>query len=208
MLSGDQCSGVSELAEGHTYIRGRCKQLGNLYSPNREDGRCFSNSDYEFLLPTDEFGSPVDVIEKQPEDICRRVSMSMLSIEFRTLLWNATSNCFSIYLFRIFACAAPGEAHNEIVIQTPTIENATSLTAGTTNDRRPSRDIGVQAFSLEIEEEKTKTTTSQTEHQSQQHPHHQQQPQQQPQQHQCHHQNYPPSLKTAEASRKEYRKCN
>lgn len=78
MLSGDQCNGVSELAEGHTYIRGRCKQLGNLYSPNRDDGRCFSNSDYEFLLPTDEFGSPVDVIEKQPEDICRRVSMSML----------------------------------------------------------------------------------------------------------------------------------
>lgn len=77
MLSGDQGNGyVSELAEGHTYIRGRCKQLGNLYSPSRDDVRCFSNSDYEFLLRTDEFGSPVDAIEKQSEDICRRVSMS------------------------------------------------------------------------------------------------------------------------------------
>ena len=77
MLSGDQGNGyVSELAEGHTYIRGRCKQLGNLYSPSRDDGRCFSNSDYEILLRTDEFGSPVDAIEKQSEDICRRVSMS------------------------------------------------------------------------------------------------------------------------------------
>lgn len=75
MLSGDQCNGVSELAEGHTYIRGRCKQLGSLYSPNRDDGRCFSNSDYEFLLHTDEFGSPVDAVEKQSENICRRVSM-------------------------------------------------------------------------------------------------------------------------------------
>lgn len=80
MLSGDQCNGgVSELAEGHTYIRGRCKQLGNLYSPTRDDGRCFSNSEYEFLWHKDEFGSPVDAIEKQSEDICRRVSMSEYS---------------------------------------------------------------------------------------------------------------------------------
>lgn len=79
MLPGDQCNGVSELAEGHLYIRGRCKQLGNLYSPNRDDGRYFSTSDYEFLLHTDEFGSPVDAIEKQSEDICRRVSMSKYS---------------------------------------------------------------------------------------------------------------------------------
>lgn len=82
MLSGDQCNGLSELAEGHSYIRGRCKQLGNLYSPNRDDGRSISCSDYECLLPKDEFASPVDVIEKQSEDICRRVSMSILFCEF------------------------------------------------------------------------------------------------------------------------------
>lgn len=76
MLSADQCNKVSELAEGHTYIRGRCKQLGNLYSPNRDDGRCFSGSDFEFLVHKDDFGSPVDVIEQQSEDICGRVSMS------------------------------------------------------------------------------------------------------------------------------------
>lgn len=105
-----------------------------------------------------------------------------------------------MYRFIFFVSAAPGETHNENVIQTPSNENSTLLTACNTNDRRPSRDIGVQAFSLEIEEEKTKASASQKEHQSQQ--------QQQQQQHQCHHQNHPPSLKTAEASRKDFRKCN
>lgn len=76
MLSGDQCNGVSELAEGHTYIRGRCKQLGNLYSPNRDESRCFVTSDLEFLVHKDDFGSPVDAVEQQTENICRRVSMS------------------------------------------------------------------------------------------------------------------------------------
>lgn len=75
MLSADQCNGVSELAEGHTYIRGRCKQFGNLYSPNREDGRCIT-SELELLVHKDDFGSPVDIIETQNEDICGRVSMS------------------------------------------------------------------------------------------------------------------------------------
>lgn len=76
MLSADQCNGVSELAEGHTYIRGRCKQFGNLYSPNRDDGRCISTLDFELLVHKDDFGSPVDIIESQSEDICGRVSMS------------------------------------------------------------------------------------------------------------------------------------
>ncbi|XP_031631573.1 uncharacterized protein LOC116345922 isoform X2 [Contarinia nasturtii] len=137
MLSGDQCNGVSELAEGHSYIRGRCKQLGNLYSPSRDDGRCFYNSDYEFLLHKDEFGSPVDVIEKQSEDICRRVSMT------------------------------PGDVSNNHDIQTPTNERPRTLASvGTcTSDRRASRDIAVQAFSLEIEEEKKKLYDSQIEKQ-------------------------------------------
>lgn len=78
MLSGDNCSSVSELAEGYTYIRGRCKQLGNLYNPNRNDGRCGSSSEYEFIVCADEITSPVDGFEKQPEDICRRLSMSKL----------------------------------------------------------------------------------------------------------------------------------
>ncbi|XP_055322618.1 uncharacterized protein LOC129578306 isoform X2 [Sitodiplosis mosellana] len=131
MLSGDQGNGyVSELAEGHTYIRGRCKQLGNLYSPSRDDGRYFSNSDYEFLLHTDEFGSPVDAIEKQSEDLCRRVSMT------------------------------PGDVSTDHACKTPTNETSTPLPSASTDssasDRRSSRDIGIQAFSIEIEEEKKK----------------------------------------------------
>lgn len=76
MLSGDNCSSVSELAEGYTYIRGRCKQLGNLYNPNRNDGRCGSGSEYEFIVCADEITSPIDAYEKQSEDICRRLSIS------------------------------------------------------------------------------------------------------------------------------------
>lgn len=78
MLSGDKYNGVSELAEGYTYIRGRCKQLGNLYSPNRDDGRCISGADYEIIVAQDDFVSHVDGIEKRSEDICRRISMSKI----------------------------------------------------------------------------------------------------------------------------------
>lgn len=76
MLSGDQCNGVSELAEGYTYIRGRCKQFGNLYYTNREDGRNFSASDYEIIICKDEIGQCIDGLEQRSEDICRRKSMS------------------------------------------------------------------------------------------------------------------------------------
>lgn len=63
-----------------------------------------------------------------------------------------------------FFSSAPGDVSNDQVIETPTNENPTSLIPSA-SDRRSSRDIGVQAFSLEIEEEKKKTWASQTEQQ-------------------------------------------
>lgn len=76
MLPGDQCSGVSELAEGYTYMRGRCKQLGGLQIGDREELECFTASEYETLILKD--GLHVhrsESFDQRSEDICRRISI-------------------------------------------------------------------------------------------------------------------------------------
>lgn len=76
MLSGENCNAVSELAEGYTYIRGRCKQLGFVNNPQRNDGRYRSGTEYEIITCIDEVDSSIDGFENHSQDICRRVSMS------------------------------------------------------------------------------------------------------------------------------------
>lgn len=73
---------------------------------------------------------------------------------------------------------APGEVSNDHIIETPTNELPTPLS--NSSDRRSSRDIGVQAFSLEIEEEKKKLIDDKNEH---------------------------PTAKTSEIKRRDYHKC-
>lgn len=153
MLSGDNCSSVSELAEGYTFIRGRCKQLGNLYNnPNRNDGRCGSGSEYEFIVCADEITSPVDGFEKPSEDICRRLSMSKYCY-----LNNFTFSWFSLVFDAIAGAGETVQTHVESADDTIADTSYTS----TPVERRVSRDIGVQAFSLDFEQEKP-TKTPQT----------------------------------------------
>lgn len=113
------------------------------------------------------------------------------------ILWGA----FKIYIYELILCelkkknnkkifTAPGDINNE----TPTNERSTFLASATTStsDRRSSRDIGVQAFSLEIEEEKKTLTDDQNEKPPSK-------PQLQQQQ--------PPQAKISDTKRKELRKC-
>lgn len=81
--------------------------------------------------------------------------------------------------FFLYCFQAPGDSTQDQVTQTSTDEIPTPLASA--SDRRSSRDIGVQAFSLEIEEEKKKTWASQTEPQ--------------------------PPAKDTETKLKEFRKC-
>lgn len=180
MLSGDNCSGVSELAEGYTYIRGRCKQLGNLYSPNRNDG-----TEYEFTVCTEEITSPIDAFEKHPEDICRRLSMSEYTsdseltfrnelrrwwsfryvrslIEIIDLCFSFVSGSHSFPLFSVLIAGA-GEATKKSHNKSTDTHNDNDILSpsSSTAERRLSRDIGTQAFSLDFEEEKS-TRTAQT----------------------------------------------
>lgn len=76
MLPGDQCSGgVSELAEGYTYMRGRCKQLGGLQVGDREELECFSASEYDALILKDGLFHRSESFDQRSEDICRRISI-------------------------------------------------------------------------------------------------------------------------------------
>lgn len=75
---------------------------------------------------------------------------------------------------------APGDVSNDHIIETPTNEIPTPLSEH--GDRRSSRDIGVQAFSVEIEEEKRQLIDDK------------------------HHIEQPPA-KTSETKCREYHKC-
>lgn len=78
MLPGDKCNGVSELAEGHTYIRGRCKQLGELYHQVcQEDQDYILNSEYEGVICKENICHRAENLDQRSENICRRISMSV-----------------------------------------------------------------------------------------------------------------------------------
>lgn len=79
----------------------------------------------------------------------------------------------------VYVRVAPGEVSNDHIIEAPTNELPTPLS--NSSDRRSSRDIGVQAFSLEIEEEKKKLIDDKNEQ-------------------------HPPA-KTSETKRRDYHKC-
>lgn len=82
MLPGDKCSGVSELAEGYTYMRGRCKQLGGLQIGDREELECVSGSDCESFILNEGLFHRSESFDQRSEDICRRISMSIHCIYF------------------------------------------------------------------------------------------------------------------------------
>lgn len=83
MLPGDQCSGgVSELAEGYTYMRGRCKQLGGLQVGDRDELECFSASEYDALILKDGLFHRSESFDQRSEDICRRISICIIKKKF------------------------------------------------------------------------------------------------------------------------------
>lgn len=143
MLPGDQCSGgVSESAEGYTYMRGRCKQLGGLQIGDREELGCFTGSEYDALILKD--GLHVhrsESFDQRSEDICRRISIGAIDA-----LRNGCSN------------ASATSATAATIITTNTTATSTNDECLTPTDvskeRRPSRDIGTQAYSIEFQNER------------------------------------------------------
>lgn len=78
MLSGAYCNddGKCDCINGHTYLRGRCRKLLNLYETCDEDTDCFFGYDRESVVCRENKCECADGYYQRTDNICRRISMS------------------------------------------------------------------------------------------------------------------------------------
>lgn len=76
MLTGAQCNGVCECADGLTYVRGKCRKLVNLNEPCRDEIDCFFGFNRESVECRDGKCQCADGFYQRFTNVCRRESIN------------------------------------------------------------------------------------------------------------------------------------
>ncbi|CRL03034.1 CLUMA_CG016428, isoform A [Clunio marinus] len=76
MLTGANCNGICQCAEGLTYVRGRCRQLVNLNEPCRDEIDCFFGYNRDSVECRDGKCQCAEGFYQRFTNVCRRESLN------------------------------------------------------------------------------------------------------------------------------------